>query len=144
MGWGRCLKATLQTRAPKNFRWCRWRAEQRVERAQTRERGPPSAPAEITIILYNETIFKDTNLIIGSTQLTLEQCLSKKRLLMLLSHVMMTNKFKLANVKGRTDNGAGTSFNLGLLLTPDMFSSLAVRLFENKWPQDLLKLSACL
>ena len=61
---------------------------------------------------------------------------------MLLSHVMMTNKFKLANVKGRTDNGAGTRFNLGLLLTPDMFSSLAVRLFENKWPQDLLKLSA--
>ena len=32
------------------FRWCRWRAEQRVERVQTRERGPPSAPVEIQCI----------------------------------------------------------------------------------------------
>ena len=32
---------------PKNFRWCRWGAERRVKRAQTQERGPPSAPAVI-------------------------------------------------------------------------------------------------
>ena len=31
-----------------NFRWCWWGAERRVKRAQTQERGPPSAPAEIT------------------------------------------------------------------------------------------------
>ena len=37
------LKVTLQTRVPENFRSRRWRAERRVSRAQTRERGPPSA-----------------------------------------------------------------------------------------------------
>ena len=37
------LQVTLQKRVPKNFRSCRWGAEQRVSRAQTRERGPPSA-----------------------------------------------------------------------------------------------------
>ena len=47
MGWGRCLKATLQTSAPKNFCSRRWGAERRVSRAQTRERGPPLAQAEI-------------------------------------------------------------------------------------------------
>ena len=31
----------------KKFRWCWWRAEQRVKHAQTREWGPPSAPVEI-------------------------------------------------------------------------------------------------
>ena len=36
-----------QTCVPKKFRWCRWGAERRVKRAQTWERGPPSAPAEI-------------------------------------------------------------------------------------------------
>ena len=46
MGWGRCLKVTLQTCAPENFRSHRWGAERRVSRAQTRERGPPSAWAE--------------------------------------------------------------------------------------------------
>ena len=78
---------TLQTRVPKNFRWCRWRAERRVERAQTRERGPPSAPGEIFIdlllkafyypILYNHTIpscifapvfLQDTETVNHSTQ----------------------------------------------------------------------------
>ena len=39
-----------QTRVPKNFRWCRWGAKRRVKRAQTRERGPPSAPAEFFFI----------------------------------------------------------------------------------------------
>ena len=43
MGLGRCFKVTLQTRAPENFRSRRWGAERRVSRAQTRERGPPSA-----------------------------------------------------------------------------------------------------
>ena len=37
---------TLQTRVPENFRQCRWGAERRVLRAQTREQGPPSALAE--------------------------------------------------------------------------------------------------
>ena len=37
------FKVTLQTRTPKNFRSRRWGAERRVSRAQTRERGPPSA-----------------------------------------------------------------------------------------------------
>ena len=43
------LKVTLQKRVPENFRSCRWGAEQRVLRVQTRERGPPSALAEIDI-----------------------------------------------------------------------------------------------
>ena len=34
------LKVTLQKRVPENFRSCRWGAEQRVSRAQTR--GPGS------------------------------------------------------------------------------------------------------
>ena len=38
---------TLQSRAPENLRSCRWGAEQRVSRAQTWERRPPSALAEI-------------------------------------------------------------------------------------------------
>ena len=41
------MKSTLQTRVPENFRYCRWGAERRVPRARTRERGPPSALAEI-------------------------------------------------------------------------------------------------
>ena len=32
--------APSKTPAPENFRWCRWAAERRVKRAQTRERGP--------------------------------------------------------------------------------------------------------
>ena len=31
----------------KNFPWCRWGQERRVKRAHTRDRGPPSMPAEI-------------------------------------------------------------------------------------------------
>ena len=38
--WGNFKKVTLQTRVPEHFRLCRWGAEQRVSRAQTRERGP--------------------------------------------------------------------------------------------------------
>ena len=46
----------------KNFHWCRWGAECRVKRAQTRERGPPTAPAEIyanllELHLNNSNIF---------------------------------------------------------------------------------------
>ena len=47
-GWGRYLQVTLQTRAPENFCSSRWGAKQRVQRAQTWERGPPSALAEIS------------------------------------------------------------------------------------------------
>ena len=43
---------TLQT-VLKNFRWFQWGAERRVERAQTWERGPPSAPVEILCIPIN-------------------------------------------------------------------------------------------
>ena len=39
------------TCAEKNHRWCRWGADLRVKRAQTRERGPPSAPGEILLIV---------------------------------------------------------------------------------------------
>jgi hypothetical protein len=35
----------------KHFRWCRWGTKQGVERAQTWERGPPSAPAEISLVI---------------------------------------------------------------------------------------------
>ena len=42
---------TLQKRVPENFRSCRRGAEQRVSRAQTRERGPPLALAEINMII---------------------------------------------------------------------------------------------
>ena len=41
------FEVTLQTPAPKHFRWCLWGAEQRVKRAHTREQGPPLVPAEI-------------------------------------------------------------------------------------------------
>ena len=37
----------LSIGAPKNFRWCRWGAERRPNRGQTREQGPPSTLAEI-------------------------------------------------------------------------------------------------
>ena len=47
------MKVTLQTCAPKIFRLCRLGAERRVSRAQTRERGPPSALADIETINYN-------------------------------------------------------------------------------------------
>ena len=40
---------TPQTRAPKYFHWSRLGTEWRVKHAQTRERGPPSAPAEISV-----------------------------------------------------------------------------------------------
>ena len=43
---GRCLKVTLKKSAPKNFAHVEG-AERRVSRAQTGERGPPSAVAEI-------------------------------------------------------------------------------------------------
>ena len=36
----------------RGFRWCRWGAERRVKHGQTRERGPPSAPAEIFRCLF--------------------------------------------------------------------------------------------
>ena len=56
-GLGRCFKVTLQTRAPENFRSRRWGAERRVSRAQTRERGPPSAWAEILVLLLLLVLF---------------------------------------------------------------------------------------
>ena len=61
MGLGRCLKVTLQTRAAENFRSRRWGAERRVARAQTRERGSPSALAEI----FTTAIRFHQNLILG-------------------------------------------------------------------------------
>ena len=39
-GWGRCLKVTLQTRAPENFRSCWWGDERTVQRAQTVSEDP--------------------------------------------------------------------------------------------------------
>ena len=44
--FSKILKVTLQKRVPENIRSCRWGAEQRVSRAQTREQGPPLAWAE--------------------------------------------------------------------------------------------------
>ena len=48
---------TLQTRTPENFRYCRWGADRRVSRAQTRERGPPSALAEISSVEHSAKLF---------------------------------------------------------------------------------------
>ena len=42
-----------------NFRWSRWGAEQMVWPAQTRERGPPSAPAEILYVVI--AVKRETN-----------------------------------------------------------------------------------
>ena len=39
-GWGRCLNVTLQTRAPENFRSCRWGDERTAKRAQTGSEDP--------------------------------------------------------------------------------------------------------
>ena len=44
------MKVTRQTCAPEKLRWCRWGAEWKVKPAQTQERGPPSAPAELSTI----------------------------------------------------------------------------------------------
>ena len=61
--WGsKKIHPPSKTRAPKNFRWCRWGAERRVKRAQTRERGPPSAPAEILKISTIKSILWKDNL----------------------------------------------------------------------------------
>ena len=45
-GWGRCLKVTLLTCAPKQFCWCRWGEEQPHSACTDGERGPPLVPAE--------------------------------------------------------------------------------------------------
>ena len=42
------FKGDFADTCPKNSRWCRWWAERRVKRAQTRERGPLLVPAEYT------------------------------------------------------------------------------------------------
>ena len=47
----RCLKVTLQTCAPVHFCSHYWGAEQTVLHAQTQERGPPSAWAQILLFL---------------------------------------------------------------------------------------------
>ena len=46
-GLGDMFEGDSADSAPENFRSRRWGAEQRLSRAQTRERGPPSALAEI-------------------------------------------------------------------------------------------------
>ena len=51
-GWGRCLMVTLQTHAAENFRSCRWGAEWRVSRAQSRKRGPPSAWPDFLFVYF--------------------------------------------------------------------------------------------
>ena len=51
------MKATLQTHAWKNFRWRRWGAERRVERAQTREQGPPCGQFLFTLFFYPLWVF---------------------------------------------------------------------------------------
>ena len=61
MGLGRCFKVTLQTRAPENFRVRRCGAERSVSRAQTRERGPPSAYAEIYLERSNQWLLIYSN-----------------------------------------------------------------------------------
>ena len=43
--WVNLVKSIMQTRVPEN-----WGAEQSVPRARTRERGPPSALAEIHLV----------------------------------------------------------------------------------------------
>ena len=68
MGLGIFFKVTLQTRAPENFRVRRWGAERRVSRAQTRERGPPSAYAEIFV--YLGLSFRKRSMVILSLQTT--------------------------------------------------------------------------
>jgi hypothetical protein len=40
---------TLQTSVSKDFYLCRWGPEQRVKRAQTRDRGPPSAQGKMDV-----------------------------------------------------------------------------------------------
>ena len=63
------MKETLQTRAVENFRYCRWGAERRVSRAQTRERGHPSALAELSDVLVNKPPKFSTKLIFKSNLL---------------------------------------------------------------------------
>ena len=48
----------LKTCVAENFRVCRWGAERRVSRAQTRERGPPSAYVEIVKTNYEYLAFQ--------------------------------------------------------------------------------------
>ena len=63
--WGSFKKVTLQTCAPENFRSRRWGAERRVSRAQTRERGPPSALAEFLL----PPLFKTTEGVVVGFQI---------------------------------------------------------------------------
>ena len=45
-GLGEMFEGYYADMCSENFRWCRWGAEGSVERAQTWERGPPSASVE--------------------------------------------------------------------------------------------------
>ena len=47
-GLGEMFEGDSADMCAENFRSCRWGAERRVSRAQTRERGPPSARAEFS------------------------------------------------------------------------------------------------
>ena len=50
------MKVTQQTCVPENSRSRGWEAERRVSRAQTLERGPPSALAEIQQVKETDLI----------------------------------------------------------------------------------------
>jgi hypothetical protein len=51
-GWERCLKVTLQTSAPENFRLCRWGDERTVKRAQTGSEDPHRRERNCIINLF--------------------------------------------------------------------------------------------
>ena len=61
-GWGRCFKVTLQTRAPENFRSCRWGDERTVKREQTVSEDPHrrdrnfSTPNYVDNVAYNRAM----------------------------------------------------------------------------------------
>ena len=63
------MKSSLQTQVPENFASADRGTEQRVPRARTRERGPPSALAEFSIVVSNKKILNKT--------LHLDKCIVK-------------------------------------------------------------------
>ena len=61
-GWGRFCKGDFADTCAEKFRWCWWGADRRVNREQTQERGPPSAPAELWINCHSPTQLNSTRL----------------------------------------------------------------------------------
>ena len=72
MGWGRCLKVTLQTCVPENFRSCRWGGERTVKRAQTGSEDPHRRERKLIfflVLVLLPPLFKTTEGVVVGFQI---------------------------------------------------------------------------